>query len=737
MAGIQKKKSSGRVRASKACQRCSQRKVQCDGAELGTPCTRCRSDKSPECVFQPSRRGTYTRRRSTQETTIPETHVSANASEQFAVKEVLSRMGAQVTPLYEHHFSATSSLVASQDLNSCDLPFVIDGATDLSGHPDTSTKYTSTDSGTPGGSSISATTTSVDRPKVANSSLACMFEDFLERYGYPHEEMDLEKCGIILLGETSPLTFALKELRRDKRASMHDAGSHMSHLSQNNTGLAAPQRNAHPPHLGPSDITYLKSKGAFDFPRAEILSSFVGAFLERFYPLYSIVDKIEFERLYEQQKLPWILLHSVCFIGASYCDQSDIYKSGFKSRWHARRMFYDKAKILFDIGYETNKIILLQTVLMLSFWGPQMKSYWNPCSWIGFAVTIAESLGIHKSNASVGMKSNDKSLLRRLWWTLAVRDAYCAALLGRPFRINIAQCDAEMLRLTDFDNRPCDSESSRVDGGAPYAVYQVQMAELSLILRQIVHSRFGALPHTATVTDLHAMLQEWKLELPQPVDWNLSCNSKNIFATSLKIIYHHHLIFINLGKSWSIPEESDQEVCTSTPLMEVAESAAQTIAATAVSLIMNSMVGKMPHEVFPGFFFAGIVFYRQIRKPHPIQAQLGRAALDNCLMVMNEAHERWDTAQWVMRIFEFLISSTPQADSVAEMEMQNVTTTSQTNFMFGETFGGIIHPLHSTDLESPQQNQDFTRIFDDFMLMPNYFIPLAGEHMGMQFQPTS
>ena len=384
--------------------------------------------------------------------TIPETHVSANASEQFAVKEVLSRTGAHVTPLYEHHFSAISSRVALQDLNSCDLPFVIDRpqSTDLSGHPDTSSNYTSTSPGTPGGSIISATTTSVDRPKAANSSLACMFEDFLERYGYPREEMDLEKCGIILLGETSPLTFALQELRRDKRASMHDAGSHMSNLSQNNTGLAAPQRNAHPAHLGPSDITYLKSKGTFDFPRAEILSSFVGAFLERFYPLYSIVDKIEFERLYEQQKLPWILLHSVCFIGASYCDQSEIYKSGFKSRWHARRMFYDKAKILFDIGYETNKIILLQTVLMLSFWGPQMKSYWNPCSWIGFAVTIAESLGIHKSNASVGMKSNDKSLLRRLWWTLAVRDAYCACSSGSAIQnqyCTMRRRDAEANRL--------------------------------------------------------------------------------------------------------------------------------------------------------------------------------------------------------------------------------------------------------------------------------------------------
>lgn len=672
-----------------------------------------------------------------QENPVLGTRVVTAISERVADEQVLAKTSIQMPLSYEHPFSPNTNVAVSQTPERHNLPSILDESqsTDLTGDPDTTSDYAITEAGTTEGSTMSTTNTSIDKPMATNSSLASMFEDFLERYGYPHEEMDLEKCGIILLGETSPLTFALKELQRGKRASMHDAGSHMSNLSQNNAGLAAPQRNAHPTHLAPAEITYLKSKGAFDFPKAELLSSFVGAFLDRFYPLYSLVDKPEFERLYEQQKVPWILLHSVCFIGASYCDQSEIHRSGFKSRWHARRTFYDKTKILFDIGYETNKIILLQTVLMLSFWGPQMKSYWNPCSWIGFAVTIAESLGIHKSNASVGMNSNDKHLLRRLWWTLAVRDAYCAALLGRPFRINIAQCDTEMLSLTDFDHESCDSESTSADQGAPHASYQVQIAKLSLILRQIVHSRFGPLPHAAMITDLYAMLQQWKLELPQCVDWNISGNSKSIFAASLKIVYHHHIIFINFSKSGSTPEESDREQGCENPLMDV-ESAAQTISATALSLIMNSMVGRMPHEVFPGFFFAGIVFYRQIRQPHRMLAQLGRAALDNCLMVMNEAHERWDTAQWVMRIFEFLISSTSTADPVADMDMKDITKTSQANFVLGDT-SGVVVPLHSIDLESPQQNQDFTRMFDDFMQMPNYFVPLAGEHMNMQFWPSS
>lgn len=81
-----------------------------------------------------------------------------------------------------------------------------------------------------------------------------------------------------------------------------------------------------------------------------------------------------------------------------------------------------------------------------------MKSYWNPCSWVGFGVTVVESLGIYRIHTSTYMDTKRRSLLKRLFWTLAVRDAYCAALLGRPFRLNIAQCDTESLNIDDFDH---------------------------------------------------------------------------------------------------------------------------------------------------------------------------------------------------------------------------------------------------------------------------------------------
>ncbi|EXJ94482.1 hypothetical protein A1O1_02878 [Capronia coronata CBS 617.96] len=554
------------------------------------------------------------------------------------------------------------------------------------------------------------------------SSLASMFEDFLEKQGHTQEGV-VPKLGVIFFSESSPLTFALEELQRSEQASLYDPASHL-------TKDEMLQPNTHPSHMSIQDISYLKSKAAFDKPSNEISDALVAAFLDRFYPLYSIVDRESFVQLHEQQKLPWILLHAVSFIGATFCDMSTVHKAGFKSRWHMRRSYYDKAKILFDVGYETNKVTLLQTVLMLSFWGPQMKSYWNPCSWIGFGVTIGESLGINRCHPSTRADSKAKGLLRRLWWTLAVRDTYCAALLGRPFRINIAQCDTDMLGLADFNHDPNPAASGSNHDRLTHCLYQIQIAKLSLILRKIVELRFGPSSNSTTIEDLHSMSNQWQAQLPPELDWTRHSSLTSVFAASLRIVFNHHLIFIHMGKPNTATDLSTGLDLNSTSF-KIAESAAQMISTTALTLMTNSMVGLMPHEIFPGFFIAGIVFYRRFRESHNEFTQLYRAALDTCQMVMNEARERWDPALWAIKIFDFLLSGTTNAKTAPSVTLEGENTppvqqvpASEDQEMALENTMDMMLPdnsaLHSIDFESPEYDYA-NRTFNDFLLMPSYF----------------
>ncbi|KAM0415796.1 hypothetical protein ACHAPT_013257 [Fusarium lateritium] len=614
-----------RLRASRACQACSSRKVRCDATEIGLPCSRCRVNKSPNCFLVASRRGTYPRKQHKEQTRQQSAMSPSPVGSGSAASDRDPSAPAQPGSVT---YSPSSSLDSTHhnvegDMGVSEPPQAVEGL------------MASADDG----------------HTQQRDSLASMFERFLEQQGQSAEDAT-STCGIIFMSDASPLTFALEEARdRNNKPVMHDADSHFSKADRAGTVDCAD----HPAHLSPQDVAYLRVKGAFERPTEEVLTAMVAAFVE------------------SAGTLPWILLHAVCFIGSTFCDPSVIYRAGFKSRWHARRQFYDKAKLLFDIGYETNKIVLLQCVIMLSFWGPQMKSYWNPCSWVGFGVTIAESLGIHRMSTSTRVDRGRKSLLKRLFWVLAVRDAYCATLLGRPCRLNMAQCDTEPLDLDDFGQGGNPQDQDR-DKSQAHAHYLIQLSTLSLILRSIVETRFGPGKNASMAAHLHGQLDAWMAELPPCVNWThqqqAQARTTDIFSLSLKTIFHLQLILTHLENPDEAASSSSLLPGAVTSSCQITESAAHVISSTAFTIIANSMLGVMPHEVFSGFFVAGIVFYRGIKNPHGALSHLPRSALDNCQMVISEARGRWDPANWVLRIFDFLLSSNSSSSDTADYANQ-------------------------------------------------------------------
>ncbi|KAJ9503538.1 hypothetical protein H2202_000677 [Exophiala xenobiotica] len=652
-------------------------RVKCDAAQTGLPCTRCRVDGIQDCAFISSRRGTYDRWRSLKSESRTPRALSTSESRFESASPEGDNLG---------------DSAARQAANS-------------------------------------------GPPAAARSNaLAVGFENFL-RQGDSDVEGLVGKYGLVLLGDSSPLTFALKELQPDKRDSRNSGSSE----AINSNRAISSGRSGHPSHLSAADLTYLQAKGALTAPTNECLTALIQAFMDKFYPLCSIVDRSEFMRQHQSRRLPWILLQAACLIGATYCDADVLKKAGFKSRQAARRFFYDKAKVLYDVGYETNSVVLLQAIVMLTFWGPDMKGYWNPCSWIGVAVTIAESLGIHRS-AGYSTLHKDKGLLRRLWWTIAVRDAYCGTLLGRPFRVNMSHSDAPMLTNDDFgqdDNTPSGSG----DPSQLYMQYQIHFAKLSLILRRIVNTRFNIGLDSTTPETLRDLLVQWRGDVPPSINWPAYGVSPSIFAECLKILYHHQLILIYLPRGDSPNLSAAGLADTEAPTSEIAESAAQTIASTSLSLMTRSMVHSLPQEVFPAFFVAGIVFFRLIRRSQPLIAQLGQAALDNCQIILHEVRDCWEPAFWGMRIFEFLLAglNNNASSDAATAEGQDIITSlgkgaelgteqliensasTHDSFALHNTFemGPAIHNLRKA---AQQDTALTTQLFDRFLDPANYLI---------------
>ncbi|KAJ5439080.1 uncharacterized protein N7458_010078 [Penicillium daleae] len=558
-------------------------------------------------------------------------------------------------------------------------------------------------------------------------SLVGMFEAFLRQQN-AHKS---ERPGIVVFGEPSPLTFALEELQYAERPKLHSA-SRQIYDETASLGIAAQP----PRHLSETDLAYLKAKGAFDYPDEAISDALISAYFERFHPLCSIVEKSQLERDYREQKLPWIILHAVCFIGATFCDDAVIHRSGFKSRFETRQFYYEKAKVLFTVGYHSDKIVLLQAALMLSFFGPHIHSYWNPGSWTGFGVTIAVSLGLHRAATYTYSHFREvTSLLRRVWWNLVIRDAYTSALLGRSFRLNMSLCDTEPLTFEDFECVITCPHEPQADCHCKHpAHYQIQMSKLSLLLRRILISRFGPGESTATVAQLHQLLSDWQSELPESINWDQQTSPLPKFSVIFKIMFHHHVILLHMSKPERVSSPQSQTPCSRGRSTAIAESAASSIASTAITIMTNSALNGFPHELFPAFFLAGIIFYRQWRQSDSDSAEKTRASLDNCLIVLNHAADFWDPANWAVKLFDFLSSSSHDTGGNSRpVSQEELDVPDKLLPATDEVGSGSFNSPMLDVLQTTYAPFDTSTIFDanipeglgDIMLMPNFWLPAA------------
>jgi hypothetical protein len=492
--------------------------------------------------------------------------------------------------------------------------------------------------------------------------------------------------GIMLFGNQSPLIFALKEADRSRPTDLHEANVA---LSKSKTSVFS-ARARHPPHCSKQDLDFLSAKGAFTPPEPGLEKLLVQAFLGRFYPLYSIVDKEAICQLHRKAAIPFILLHAICLIGATFCDISTIHRYGFKSRMQARKDFYEKAKIIFLLDYEQDKFVLLQTVIMLSFSGPHMDSIWNPCSWIDFGVTIASSLGMHLTRCLGHASSRDTGLIKRIWWTLVWRDANCAALVGRPARTDMSQCDTEPLSPCDFPDHGRDQLA--------HAQYQVSVAKLSLVVRQIIAEHPMGTDDTFRASDLYGMLNQWQAQLPIVVASNLDTTGhSDIFATSLELLYHYHVLLIHLKWPNQELQSSGYDPVFVCSAAGIASASARAIALTAATLVINRDISRYPAEIFPSFLMAGIIFHRQLRQTSSPVAHAARTALNDCQQMVSQVREVFDPACWMIGILDSFLSDEIMESITGNTDLERESLKGTTarilvsdNDLHNSSFDGIV-----------------------------------------------
>ncbi|KAK9473645.1 fungal-specific transcription factor domain-containing protein [Dipodascopsis tothii] len=706
-------KAQAPTRASKACQRCHNHKVKCDAATDGIPCSNCRDRSVTDCHLITSRRGIYNRQ-------LAKRKRAAKSPTPAPAEEALPEPPKLPSP---RPAAYTLTSTESDDDDGNDADEEIDRTRPAKRHRSRrmSRRYYNTSSSnssgsrsrsaTPSSGSLTTSTSpSEDEVGFRPRSLSASFHAKLSLPGMSWEELfdhflenrkDMIETGLITyLGEFFPLASFLKNIKCNKSIILQHPTSHKrffeprihnsSGSRSNRSSSNLPQLSVHVPKDMPAhSVEYLSKNGYFDIPSRDTLDELFRVYFHNIHPFYPIIDRIEFAEQYSRGKVPIILLNALCFVAATYCPVDLIHRENFKTRREARMTFYQRAKTLFEFDFEKNRLVLVRTFILLTFWGGSPDEFWTGTQWISLAVNAAETIGLHRIKLLDELSVNERRRWKIIWWCMVMRDVYMGTILGRSMRINLAQCSVEPLCIEDFDADEDPGESIFGTKQLHHSIYFMEMVKLSVILKGYVDSQFypvsdqtvlgghfapgsrhgdhlnASAPsekQNACSASYCSLLHDWRTQLPPQVDWlavdettDLSQNHASLCAISLRLIYEYVLGYFHLRRP-CIRERSHSAILHEGPTTAI--NAASNVATLGSSVITNSVVAKLPQEVFPAFLLAMIVLLPQAkgtldsRMADNGAMKLAQTQLRMCEVVLHQSQDYWDHAMWGVQLIK-------------------------------------------------------------------------------------
>ncbi|KIW90287.1 uncharacterized protein Z519_08931 [Cladophialophora bantiana CBS 173.52] len=229
------------------------------------------------------------------------------------------------------------------------------------------------------------------------------------------------------------------------------------------------------PLRGPGDLEFLRQRAVFALPPQQLQRVIMDRFTEFVHPLLPILDLPTFRSVIfgekPGQRVSLLLFHAVMFAGVGAVESDIVLRQAYMSKTTARQTFYEKAKTLFELETEKDRIVICQASLFLIGWASR-SNLKDATYWLGTAIAQAHVLKLHRSEPASLMnpaKQQRKRNLRRiLWWSILMKECDLCMSIGQPPRV--WPFGTPMLNMTDLGLE--ENGAPSIDSMAP----QIQQA---------------------------------------------------------------------------------------------------------------------------------------------------------------------------------------------------------------------------------------------------------------------
>ncbi|KAL6239405.1 hypothetical protein BDW75DRAFT_198898 [Aspergillus navahoensis] len=511
-AGLSANSRPVKRRASKACCCCRARKVRCDVVENGSPCTNCRLDQV-ECVVTESKR----RKKSRVDTEISNPQLSQSPAEIFDDGALFGGLGeTHAIP----HVAPTSPSQGSVDMEQGQhMPHLL-----------YQSQVNRVDSG-----------------------------DRFQKRMAPNP----------LVPSSMPLSHVTSEIQQLLDPSFG---------SPRSSGIVLPDYiRGLPARLHKEDIDYLAMKGALTVPDVTLRNELLKAYIHYVHTYMPLLDLEDFLQIIVQNdgihRMSLLLFQAVMFAGTAFIDLKHLQAAGYTSRKSARKAFFQRARLLYDFDYEVDRISLVQSLLLMTYWYETPDDQKDTWHWMGVSLSLAHTIGLHRDPANSRMDVRRQRMWKRIWWSTYTRDRLIALGMRRPMRVKDDDCDVPMLTLDDFEFHPFSPEIVSMVGNSEIlqsVAYQrelasmfIEKAKLCLCVSHVLSAQYSVLSHkfggtmettmmlvpkksaaeTFEVRRCDQELEDWLAHLPSEIQYSPAAPAK---LSEVQEVLHSHRALLKM-----------------------------------------------------------------------------------------------------------------------------------------------------------------------------------------------
>ncbi|PYH99433.1 hypothetical protein BO71DRAFT_314053, partial [Aspergillus ellipticus CBS 707.79] len=412
------------------------------------------------------------------------------------------------------------------------------------------------------------------------------------------------------------------------------------------------------------DRNYLASKGVFNLPGIEACDSLLRAYFRHVHPIMPVIEADQIlnffhtGRLHEYNLLlVWSVFVAVNFIPSTICEQE-----GYESRKAMKATMYSHAKCMYSNSGERDKIVLLQSSLLLGFWHSEVDEHVQPWYWTGISVTLCQILGLHRdpdgTRYNAAITDRQRHLWRRLWWTCFFRDRWLSLTLGRPLRIDLDDCDMAMPSvadiLSDLSDIPESIFAAFFTNDIPLlAEYWVLLIQMSKLLGSVLTMSYKTIRPKLSVSQIEALEAEIiRCTPPERYDADQSQPAR-FYLHHLQLHHQALLIVFYRPCTTEVPDDlsATRQMQWQEAIRHKAGSAASRTNDILETLAQENLLEYALPMTPPLLISAMQMHLLNCRSGSPLSRRLRLNKLNVCMMIMEDVQKVYTVASIYRGIF--------------------------------------------------------------------------------------